>query len=86
MPHTLLRETPHAAMRFETRRHARSWLSLTVAAAAAVCLADFDVAVVVEGGALQHWTVSADGATWTQGANILGSTSVCQMAARVRFS
>jgi len=44
--------------------------------------AAYDVALAVEGGALQHWTVSNDGKTWTQGVDIIPSvSSVRQVAA-----
>ena len=58
--------------------------SALLGAMAYVCVAhaDFDVAMAVENGALQHWTVSADGQTWTQGSAIVPASSpVRQVAA-----
>lgn len=61
----------------------KTWLPVLGAmACAGVVRADFDVAMAVEGGALQHWTVSADGMTWKPGAAIVPATSpVRQVAA-----
>lgn len=57
-------------------------LIIALGLVAQAALADFDVALSVDGGALQHWTVSADGATWTKGEkNIIASSSARQVAA-----